>query len=76
MSKEKTYPREEDIKEHKDRLFTAMIQYFSGYTTLDLVSAAFSALFGDAALWVKNNMIDNKLDMDFIKRVISEVKVR
>lgn len=53
--KKKTYPRKSDIEQHKNELFTALIQKEAGYQTEEWVQSRLEVLRGDAKLWVMNN---------------------
>lgn len=67
------YPRDSDIKEHKDRVWTSMVQYVSGYIPLQNVETIFKSLLGDAILWVNNN--HKKLDIEKMKELIVNIKI-
>jgi hypothetical protein len=72
--KEQKYPRNKDIKEHKDAVFTSMVQYFGGYVPLQNIEMTIRSLMGDAALWVHNN--HKELDLENIKKQIAGLTFR
>jgi len=67
------YPRKSDIKEHKDRIWTAMLQYAGGYVPIENVSSVIRSLMGDAVLWVHNN--HKELDLEDWKDKIASMKL-
>jgi len=77
------YPRKSDVQEHKDRLWTALLQYCSGLVPLYNVTSTLRQLMGDAVLWVHNNSdvvntetgVHSKIDLDEMKRMIGSLRV-
>jgi hypothetical protein len=86
MPKPETYPRDEDIQLHKDKVFQMLLLCFKG-KTMDKnskyplgfsekdVETALRSLAGDAALWVYNNC-EPKLDIEEAKKFISSLVVK
>jgi hypothetical protein len=67
-----SYPEDKDIKEHKDILFSRLLQYFKGVVPLGSVDDALRALAGDAALWVHNS---EKLDLDKVRAAMQQMTI-
>lgn len=67
------YPRRKDIEEHKDVLWTSLVQYFLGLVPFQNVVQSLKALMGDAALWVNNN--HKPVDLEKVKDLIASLKV-
>lgn len=71
----KTYPQASDIKEHKDRLWTTLLQYYKGLVPIESVEQKVRSLMGDAALWIKNNSPPalKPLDLEKVKKEITSL---
>jgi hypothetical protein len=62
------YPTQNAIKEHKDQLWSTLLQYYIGAVPFYNVENSIRKLMGDAALYVHNN--HKKLDM---KKITEEL---
>jgi hypothetical protein len=69
----KKYPRDKDIREHKDRFFTSLVQYFSGLVPIENVEISLRSLMGDASLWVHCN--HKELDLEEVKKIIAFISL-
>lgn len=70
-----SYPDDKAIKEHKDHLWSALLQYYAGVQTFQNVEANFKSLMCDAALWVINNGVLQKPSIERVKRDIANLKM-
>lgn len=69
----KKYPTDKAIRDHKDRLWTAILQHFSGLVPLSNVEMTLRSLMGDGALWVHNN--HKTLDMEKVKKKLASLRL-
>ena len=72
----KKYPQDKDIKEHKDRFWTTLLQYYKGLVPIESVEQKLRSLMGDATLWIKNNSPPlTPLNLEKIKKEIASLKL-
>lgn len=69
----KKYPTDKDVQTHKDGLWTAILQHFSGLVPMEHVETALRSLMGDGVLWVHNN--HKGLDMEAVKKKLMSLRL-
>lgn len=68
-----SYPTEQIAREHREQLWSSMLQYYHGVVPIENVENQLRGLMGDAALHIHNDF--KELDLDKVRTEIGNIRI-